>query len=172
MKKIIFFTSVLFFFQTVQIAKAAPMNPNYSTYIYNFVKYMSWPTHYQNGDFVIAVLGYTAHIKDFHHLVNTKKVGHQNIVLKIFSEPEDFGKCHVLFIPEKQSENIEKCIKLLGSRPTIIITEKAGMAKRGSCINFFSDGNKIQFELNRTTALNIGVQMRNDLVKLAAVELE
>jgi hypothetical protein len=169
MKKLTLIFLTLFVIQT---AKAASMTPSYASYIYNFVKYMSWPAHYQNGDFVIAVLGYTHHIKDFHHLISNKKVGNQNIVLKIFSEPQDFGKCHVLFIPEKQSENIEECIKLLGTRPTVIITEKIGMAKRGSCINFLPQGDKIQFELNRTTALNIGVQMRNDLVKLAAVELE
>ncbi len=133
---------------------------------------MSWPSHYQTGDFVIAVLGYTPHIKELNHLVSTKKVGNQNIVLKIFSQPQDFGKCHVLFIPEKQSDRIEECMKLLGTQPTVIITEKIGMAKRGSCINFLQDGDKIQFELNRTTASSIGVQMRNDLVKLAVVEIE
>jgi hypothetical protein len=112
------------------------------------------------------------YLKDLQKLVGTRKVGNQNIVLKIFAEPQDFGKCHILFIPEKQSEQIEECIALLGTKPTVIITEKIGMAKRGSCINFLQDGDNIQFELNRTIATNIGVQVRNDLVKLAAVEIE
>jgi hypothetical protein len=168
MKKITILLLMLLFIQTT---KAAPI-PSYSLYVYNFVKHMSWPVHYQTGDFVIAVLGYTPHIKDLQQLVGTRKVGNQNIVLKIFAEPQDFGKCHILFIPEKQSEQIEKCIALLGTKPTVIITEKVGMAKRGSCINFLQDGDNIQFELNRTIATNIGVQLRNDLVKLAAVEIE
>jgi hypothetical protein len=61
---------------------------------------------------------------------------------------------------------------LLGNRPTVIMTEKIGMAKRGSCINFLQEGDKVQFELNRTTATSIGVQVRNDLVKMAVVEIE
>jgi hypothetical protein len=170
MKKLIYLFLMLLILPKAVSAQVAA--PTYSVYIYNFAKYMSWPSHYQSGDFVIAVLGYTPHLKELHQLVNTRKVGNQNIVLKVFSEPKDFGKCHVLFIPEKQSDRIEECIALLGTKPTVIITEKVGMAKRGSCINFLQDGDKIQFELNRTTALNIGVQVRNDLAKLAVVEIE
>lgn len=166
------FTTLLLLLLIFRTTQATSIPPTYSLFIYNFIKHMSWPIHYQTGEFVIAVLGYSPHIKDLQNLVNTRKVGNQNIVLKIFSEPQDFGKCHILFIPEKQSEQIEKCMALLGNRPTVIMTEKIGMAKRGSCINFLQEGDKVQFELNRTTATSIGVQVRNDLVKMAVVEIE
>ncbi len=169
MKKLFFGFLAIF---VLQISTAAPLSQNYAVYIYNFMKYMSWPANYQAGDFVIGVLGYTPHIKDLHHLAINKKINNQQIIIKVFSEPADFGKCNILFIPARQSEKIEQCMELLGNKPTVIITEKVGMAKRGSCINFITEDNKIQFELNRTTAQNIGVQVKNDLVKLATVELE
>lgn len=169
MKKLFFTIAAIFM---LNLVSAASLNQNHAVYIYNFIKYMSWPPSYQAGDFVIGVLGYTPHIKDLHHLATNKKINNQSIIIKVFSQPHDFGKCNILFIPENQSEKIEQCMDLLGKKPTVIITEKIGMAKRGSCINFIMEDNKIQFELNRTTAQNIGVQVKNDLVKLATVELE
>src|SRR4028119_2478204 len=57
----------------------------HSVFIYNFIKYIQWPSSAQSGDFVIGVLGSSGIIPELEKMASTKTVGSQKIVVRRFN---------------------------------------------------------------------------------------
>jgi hypothetical protein len=49
----------------------------------------------------------------------------------------------------------------------LIITEKSGLAQKGSSINFIMQDNKWKFELNEAATQSAGLKVSRELSKLA-----
>ena len=139
-----------------------------ATYIYNFTKYINWPDKYKEGNFVIGVVGTTTFYNDLSGLLVKKTVGDQKFEIKNYSTAESIsGTCHILFIPAESSSQLPEIIKKMKGKSTLIITEKSGLAKQGSGINFVVDNNKQRFELNKTNIEKYNLQVSSSLLALA-----
>jgi hypothetical protein len=57
------------------------------------------------------------------------------------------------------------------SKSTLIVTDKAGMAKKGAAINFIYADNKQKFELNKSNIEKYDLKVSQSLVKLS-IEVE
>lgn len=143
-----------------------------ATLIYNFTKYIDWPEKYKEGNFVIGVLGTTPFYNDLSTLLSKKNVGEQKFEIKSFSSVESIsGNCHILFIPAAQSNLVPDLLKKMKGKSTLIVTEKPGMAKQGSGINFVVENNKQRFELNKANIEKYDMKVSSTLASLAiAVE--
>ena len=55
-------------------------------YLYNFTRYIAWPTEYQSGEFVIGVMGYDNDITvELRDIASQRKVSSQDIKVVEFS---------------------------------------------------------------------------------------
>jgi hypothetical protein len=138
-------------------------------FLYNFTKYIEWPQDYKQGDFVIGILGGGSDNvkKELEKLATTKKAGIQNIVIKTFASVGDIEKCHMLFIPESKSAMLDDAMAKCRKTSTLIVTEKDGLAKRGSAINFVVKDNKQNFELNKDNIDKYNLNVSSSLLSLA-----
>lgn len=161
--KIIMFLSLTFFGlqATAQDYKYHP------SYIYNFTKYIQWPSSYQSGDFIIAVLGESPIIEELERMAANKSVGAQKFVIKKYSSVADIDKCHMLFIPVSKSRDLSEALAAVGSQSTLVLTEKAGMASEGSGINFVLKEGRWKFELNKSATDKSSLKVSSELAKLA-----
>jgi hypothetical protein len=141
----------------------------HSVFIYNFTKYIQWPASYQNGDFVIAVLGNSGVTANLEKMASVKSVGNQKIVVKQVNSVAEAGKCHIIFVPNSKSGNLDAVLTSYGNKPTLVITERAGLAKKGSGINFILQAGKWKFELNKPAIESSNLRVSNELAKLAIV---
>lgn len=136
-------------------------------YIYNFTKYIQWPSDKQSGDFIIGVYGKSPMITELTTMAATRSVGSQKIIVKEINNPSDAESCHVLFIPESKSGILSDVRTKLGGNSTLVITEREGLGKQGSAINFVIIDGKLKYELNKTTLEKAGLKVMPDLIKLA-----
>jgi hypothetical protein len=152
---LIFLATLLAWFAPKQAkAQITVKNTQYRVhciYIYNFTRYIQWPADYSSGDFVIGVLGDSPLLEELDKLAATKTVNGRRIVITKYKSPPKKG-CHILFIPEEKSDALSSALNTC-DKNTLIVTEKAGMARIGSFINFVSAEGKPKFELN-TSALD------------------
>jgi hypothetical protein len=139
-----------------------------ANYIYNFIKFIDWPVSAQKGEFVIGVVGETAVYKELEKIVNGRKAYNQPIILKKFTDPSSIGACHVIFVPDNYSEKINCLLSKTKINHTLIICEKSGMVKKGSCISFAMQDLKLTYEVNRTNIENSGLYIDNKLELLAS----
>jgi len=165
--KLLLFTLFCAFFSSPQ--NYAQNYKFHSVFIYNFTKYIQWPSSYQNGNFVIAVLGKSEVTDNLIKMSAVKTVGTQKIEVKEINDNSLASKCHILFIPNNKSNTIDEVLAAFSSKPTLIITEKVGLAKKGSGINFVLQGGKWRFELNKTALETSNLKVSGELSKLAIV---
>lgn len=143
-----------------------------SIYLYSFTKYISWknPT-YKDGDFVIGVFGNSELFQKLNETVANKTVGNQKIIVKKFNVLEEIEKSHILFVASWKSEEFSKVMKLINTDNTLVVTEKDGLIKKGSIINFVKkekEGEEvIQFEIHKGNATARNIQISDRLIGMA-----
>jgi hypothetical protein len=139
-----------------------------SVFIYNFTRYIEWPADYKTGNFVINMFGSnTAMLAELNNMAKTKKVGTQTIEVRNTTSLDGVGKCHILYISPDATNPIADIIAKVKGKATLIITEKPGLAKQGSAINFIVVDSRQKFELNQTNAEKYNLKVSSSLVALA-----
>jgi len=139
-----------------------------ATFLYNFTKYIDWPEKYKEGNFVIGVLGTSTFYNDLTTLLSTKTVGNQKFEIKSYTNVESVaGVCHILFVPIENSAMLPDILKKMKGKSTLIVTEKSGLAKQGSAINFVVENNKQRFELNKSNIEKYNLKVSSTLEALA-----
>jgi hypothetical protein len=148
-------------------AQERPMHEVYSMMVFNFTKYVQWPDHTDNGEFVIGVIGNT----DVYNTLNTwyggKPKGTKTYVIKKFASSSDVTDCHVVFIDKSKSSEFEAINNKVKGKGTLIITDKNGLGEKGSSINFKTIDNKLKFELNQKAIETANLKVSGALSSMA-----
>ncbi|MDX2196771.1 MAG: YfiR family protein [Cytophagales bacterium] len=140
----------------------------HAMFMYHFTKYVEWPDAKKSGDFVIGVVGSSDINKELETIAATKKAGAQSIVVKKISA-SDAATCHMVFIPSSQSSNLDDVLQSGGGKPVLIVSEKNGLCKKGSNMNFVIVDDKLKFEINKASIENNGLKISGELLKLGIV---
>jgi hypothetical protein len=138
----------------------------HSIYVYNFTKYIEWPTH--ETEFKIFILGGDANIKtSFESMAETKSVGGSKIVVKQYPNINNLPmECNILFIPQSDSHLANRAIERYKGKNTLVITERSGMIDSGSCINFILVENRLKFEISKAAIDQAGLKVSNQLLQM------
>lgn len=139
----------------------------HSVFIYNFTKYIQWPDSYRSGDFVIGVLGNSPISQSLEKMAANKTVGQQKFKIVKFNTLDEVSKCHIVFIPNDKSHLLDKMLEKISGQPTLVITERPGLAAKGSSINFILEDGRWKFELNQKAAAKSNLKISGELVKFA-----
>lgn len=139
----------------------------HSIFFYNFAKYTQWPAAYSSGDFVIGVLGDSKIRQPLEEMALTRMVGSQKMVVKTFNSVEDIAWCHILFVPFDKSSQLTEVLSKTEGKPTMVVTEKPGLGRQGSTINFVLVNGRWQFELNRSALQGSQLKVSSELSRLA-----
>lgn len=139
-----------------------------AVFLYSFTKYIEWPDTYKEGNFVITVYGgSTSLINELKAITSTKTLGSQKFEIKSASSIDAIGKTNILVIPQEANYKINDILARLKGKSTLLVTEKSGMAKQGSAINFVVVENKQKFELNKSNAEKYNLKVSSNLISLA-----
>lgn len=136
-------------------------------FIYSFTRYIQWPAEYDQGNFVIGVLGDSPIQASLEEMAQKKSRRGQPFVVQQMKMEEKWQKCHILFVPEERSEALEQVLAKTRRMPTLIITESRGLGRKGSHINFVPKNGKWRFELNKKALEQTGLKVSSDLIRFA-----
>ena len=138
----------------------------HSVFVYNFTKYIEWPD--AGKEIVIGVHGGDAQVMQaFEKMAQAKSVGDKKFVVKAINKPEDAAVCHLIFIPDDESEKAAAYSQKFAGAPKLIVTEREGMIKKGGLINFVTVDGKLRFELNQRALDKAGLKVSSQLLGLA-----
>lgn len=142
-----------------------------SLFIYKFTKYITWPPAYTKNDFVIGVYGTSPIVNELEIMASLKKAGEgQRIVVKRMETVEDIDNVHILYVASSKSRELRSILDKLGSKPTLVVAERDGLAKKGASINFLiMENNTLKFEVNRTELQNRGLSISQELLKVGFI---
>jgi len=137
-----------------------------ASYIYQFTKLISWCPTYKSGDFVIGVIGNSPLTKEL-AAFKGKAVANQLINVKTYNTVDEIDKCNILFVPETSSKLLPSVNRKIGGKCTLVISEKEGLIKNGSSINFLQESGKVLFEINVTTVGKHSLVINSRLLTMA-----
>ena len=135
-------------------------------YIYNFTKYLEWSPSYKEGNFVIGIIGNSEISNHLEIVAQKMKVGNQPIVVKRYNSIEDIDKCHLLFISFDKSSELKSILEKMENKNTLVVTDKNGMGKQGSGINFYNDDGELKFEISKQNIEKAGLKISPALLIL------
>ncbi|MBL4716382.1 MAG: hypothetical protein COC01_04385 [Bacteroidetes bacterium] len=169
MKNYIKYVLVLLAFMVVSFSSwGQRLDPKYETiFIYQITKYIEWPA--DMNTFVISVVGNEDDpiVKELRKMTAVKKVMGKTMSVKVFKNASEVTDSRMIFVTYKNSASIPTIAGKLTGKKTILLAEKAGMAKQGAAINFINKGGKMKFELNKGTVTKVGLKVSSSLEKLA-----
>ncbi|MCW3127457.1 MAG: putative transrane protein [Bacteroidetes bacterium] len=140
-----------------------------AAFIYKFTNYIEWGAPSSDHEFVIGIVGSSPISKQLIEIAKTKTVKNKKIVIRQFNKLEDIGPCQILFIPQKTPIRLDDILAKTAGKGTLIISEKAGYAKKGTGINFIEVDNNLKFEANAKGISAAGLKASSQLLKLAII---
>lgn len=137
----------------------------YSIYLYNFTKYIQWPDSNKSGDFIIGILGDTGMENEIKAMAKKKNVNGRKINVTNYASVDEIKEnCNILVIANSSSNLLSDVLKATANQPTLIVTNKDGLGRYGSLINFVTQNDKPTFELNLSAFekrdLNLAQQLK------------
>lgn len=153
-------------FVFISISSRAQEENFISVSIYNFTRYIDWPAN-TAGVFTIDIIGHKSIYDKLKELVETRRVGNLNIVVRYLESVNQITQSEILFIGFWQSKDIAKVMEKVSNKNTLILTEKDGMIENGSAINFVIRNNAIKFEIKRAHIEKYGLKVGEGLINLA-----
>jgi hypothetical protein len=161
------FAGLVMMVSSAAFSQERPMHEVYSMMVFNFVKYVQWPTNDNNKEFVIGVVGNT----DIYNTLNSwyagKAKGTKTYVIKKFNNASEVTDCQVIFIDKSKSNEFEAVNNKVKGKGTLVVTDRNGLGSRGSCINFKTVDEKLRFELNQQAIEASNLKVAGALTSMA-----
>lgn len=139
-----------------------------AVFLYNFTKYFEWPGKMKSGNFIINVIGSNPTINgELNKLASTKQVGSQKIEIKSTTDIDADIQPHIIFLLNESSDLLKDISSKYKGKGALIVTERGGLAKSGSAINFVAIDSKLKFEYSKNNAVKAGLKTSDELKSLA-----
>lgn len=166
--KIFFITSCLWlplalhasigFAKTEQDIKAA--------YLFNFMKFIAWPSLEGQTEFNLCVIGDDPANEKIKKL-ESRTLHNLNLHIEHFYTLDNTTNCHAVFVGESEKKFTEKIISFYSKTPTLTISSMDNFVHKGGMIGFVTMGNLIRFNINLKQARDTQLLISSKLLELA-----
>jgi hypothetical protein len=139
-----------------------------AAFVYNFVKFTSWPSasfSSKNSPLTLCVIGSDRLSGDLHQLDGRPAKGRTLRVLSMSNQAE-LDACNIVYVG--RSEDAGWAGRLTG-KPILSISQSRGSSRKGGIIELYEQKGKVRFIINRAAARTAGLQISSRLLKLADV---
>ena len=141
-------------------------------FLYNFAQFADWPPQAFTGTdspFVIGVLGTDPFGKFLDELLRGETIKGRPVILKRFSRVDEIQAVHILFIHHKFDISASEISSLSTDKNILTIGDAPGFAENGGIICFYTENNKVRFEVNVGAAKAAGLVLSSKLLRLAKI---
>jgi hypothetical protein len=169
----VFFLAMVFLFSIAEVSVAAPITREYTikaSLILKFTDFIKFPetsvSGADNSTYDLCLLGGNPFGSIFSQ---AKKEGilKKNIFTHENASDSVLKKCDIIFLAGGDVSNLNRALRIIRDRPTLIIAEAKGFAELGAGINFVVKNNKIKFEINRPALKRKGIEVSSYLLNIA-----
>ena len=159
-------TAILFFAQPVDADDEGIEYKIKAGYIYNFTKFISWPTDHSET-FNLCLLGYDP-FGPVLDSIETRFAKNRPIKVFRIAALNDEPQCHILFI-NPADEYSKEPLFIEGFKNTLTIGEIDGFAEQGGMIGFINSDGKIKLQINLDALNEGGLKVSAKLLEVAEI---
>ena len=129
-------------------------------YLYNFTKYINFPT--STGKYTIGVLQEQGVANELQSNLQSKG----GVEVRSIGSVGEAQECHILYVPKAASSQLNDLVSHLNNSGVLIVTEE-DLAAEGAPVSFVVDGSKLRFKINKLALEQTGLQASSNLLSLA-----
>src|SRR6185369_15205222 len=155
-----------------QEAQALPEYVVKAGFLFNFAKYVEWPAdacEQADSPITIGIVGADPFGDGLEKTLKNKTVRNRTFVVLRFPERADLQRCHILFIPRTERENLPAILKQIEAWPTLTVGEDEGFSRAGGTTNILIEKEKPRLEVNPEAAEKARLTIDPKLLKVAAI---
>lgn len=136
-----------------------------AAYIFNFIKFVEWPSTRSSDNLEICFLGAQDVLDAFSSATAEKTVGTRGMNARSISKQKGNGsvRCDVLYVDSSEDSDP----KLAVSEPTLTIGDARDFTRAGGIVRLYMDNNRLRFAINVENAKRARLQVSSNLLKLA-----
>jgi len=140
-----------------------------AAYLYNFVKFTDWKLLGPAEPVTLCVIGDTRLAGALVETVRGQRVDGHPLGARAIGADASLQLCHVLFISKSEAGRSVALLDGLKRVPVLTVSDSKGFAQSMGIIEFFLDGERLRFAINRDAADRAGVRLSSRLLSLAQI---
>ncbi len=138
-----------------------------SVYLYNFGKFVQWPSSEPSSAFKICVLGEDPFGPLLDQTISGETISGKPAEAKRIRKVQDAGDCNVLYISWSEQRRLSQILLLLEGKSILTVSDMDEFVNRGGIIQFVWDHDRIRFEINLAAAMRARLAVSSELLKVA-----
>lgn len=146
-----------------------------AAYLFNFARFTEWPAggfSSRNAPLNYCLLGRRDALAAAMSSLNDRPVQGHPLRFMQPERVEDARLCHLVFVAEADAKRRAQILQMLGTQPTLTVSDLDGFAREGGMIGLIRVGTRLRFEINRTQTQKAGLRLSADLLSLATAIVE
>lgn len=141
-----------------------------AAFLYNFAKFVEWPTDAFAGvadSVVLCVVGDDPFGESLDTVVRGESLNGRRLIVHRTRDLDEIRACHVVFVPLSEKGRQERILSSLRNRGVLTVGEADGFLNGGGIIRFVLEQNKVRFDINLAAAESSGLKLSSKLLRLA-----
>ena len=138
-----------------------------AAYLFNFAKFVTWPTATKSEVLNICILGKDPFGAALDQIVSGEAIQGRRLAVLRFTSEREGTPCAILFIGSSEASHLERDLSAVASLPVLTVSDIPGFMQNGGTIQFVLDQNRVRFEVNLNAARKSGIVLSSQLLKVA-----
>ncbi len=143
-----------------------------AAFLINFAKFVEWPEQAFSSPTApmrLCTVGKSPLGSDLSQMVEGKTIAGHPVEVVIVGRWQESRNCHIAFIGSSLKSKTKQIVEGLHGTSVLTVGETKGFADQGGIINFFSEDDRIRFEVNLQSADRASLKMSSKLLRLARI---
>ena len=136
-----------------------------AAYLFNFVKFVEWPSTAEPGPLTICLAGRNPFGQYLAATLSGEAVAGRALTSRVILTPEP--GCHVVFMPDGVAAT--PYLRAARGSPTLTVGEAPGFIAQGGIVNFIVEDGPVRFEISRNAAERVKLRISSRLLQLARI---
>ena len=160
------------FFSPAARSQEVPAEQLKAAFLYNFVRFVDWPTNALGPDampLIIGVIGNDKFANELSNLLKDKKAHNHPLVVRKFSLTADAAGCQAVFVADGDAKRAMQVADVTKEKPILLVGESEDFIKNGGMISIVQDEKqkKLGFDINQQAAEKCNLIISSHLLRLA-----
>jgi len=140
-----------------------------AVYLYNFGKFVTWPSDQASGSapFVICTLGNEEFRSALDALAASETLQGRKIAVRHLTSIAAVDGCHILFVAHSEAAHLAKDLNAIKLKPILTVSDTSAFLDHGGMVQFVVQDKRVRFAVNLQTAQQAHLTVSSELLKVA-----
>jgi hypothetical protein len=140
-----------------------------AAFLYNFAKFVEWPSDPPNEPIVIGIIGKDPFGGALEEAIRGKTVKGRKLAAQHLKAGQDPRGCQIIFISASEQKRLRSILADLNGAGVLTVGDTEGFAEAGGMINLTIVDQRVHFEINPDAAQRAGMKISSKLLSLAKI---